>query len=316
MPILDAALAFALTMLVVATAATQILRVIQYYAEKRGSELREMLKKYFEQELESAVKKGLSRCGKTGIDLSDAIQGVKTAWHKADGDSLLGCDAEQKKKCVSVSTERITDWLQQSELGKTLVSQLGDESQKVFEEIAKRYEEIGRAFTESFRSHSRRWTTGIAFGVALIFNIDSITLLDSYLRRQETSRAVIAQAAAFAEGAKRLGDSSALPDGPGTATKTQADILAAARNQLDLLSSSGLPAGWDLFPYVCLDKRDSPACTGAIPRSIPARIPRWLVGILLTGLLAGLGSPFWYDAMTGLSRLAQQARTDDKKAKA
>lgn len=311
MPILDAALAFALTMLVVATAATQILRVGQYFLEKRGSELRKMLQKYFDQELDSAVKRGLSRCGKTDINLSDVIQEVKAAWHKADDTSLLGRDAEQKKKCVSVSTERITEWLKHSALGTKLVSQLGDESKKVFEEIAKRYEEIGQAFTQSFRSHSRRWTTGIALVLAIVFNIDSITLLDSYLRRQEISRAVIAQAAAFEEGAKKLSDSSDLDRSAHVlATKEQTELLTAARNQLALLSSSGLPVGWDLFPYVCLDKHDSPACMGALPRSIPARIPRWLVGILLTGLLAGLGSPFWYDAMTGLSRLAQKAGTD------
>jgi hypothetical protein len=39
MPILDAALAFALTMLAVATAATQIVRIIQHFTEKSGDDL-------------------------------------------------------------------------------------------------------------------------------------------------------------------------------------------------------------------------------------------------------------------------------------
>ncbi len=61
MPILDAAVAFALTMLAVATAATQIVQLIQYFAEKRGEELSKMLQDYFTQELETVVNRGLER---------------------------------------------------------------------------------------------------------------------------------------------------------------------------------------------------------------------------------------------------------------
>ena len=34
---------------------------------------------------------------------------------------------------------------------------------------------------------------------------------------------------------------------------------------------------------------------------------KWILGIVLTGLLAGLGSPFWYDAVAGLSRVVKNA---------
>ena len=36
----------------------------------------------------------------------------------------------------------------------------------------------------------------------------------------------------------------------------------------------------------------------------------WLFGCLLTACLAGLGTPFWYDAVSSLMTIAQRSRND------
>jgi len=61
MPILDAALAFALTMLVVATAVTQIVGLLRNTAKLRNAELQKMLPEYFNKELKPVVDRELNR---------------------------------------------------------------------------------------------------------------------------------------------------------------------------------------------------------------------------------------------------------------
>jgi hypothetical protein len=38
----------------------------------------------------------------------------------------------------------------------------------------------------------------------------------------------------------------------------------------------------------------------------------WILGILLTGVLAGLGAPFWYDTVVGISRIAERSSNAKK----
>jgi len=64
MPFLDAALAFALTMLVVATVVTQIVRLLKTTAKLRRKGLQDMLTVYFNNELNPVVKRELNRVNK------------------------------------------------------------------------------------------------------------------------------------------------------------------------------------------------------------------------------------------------------------
>jgi len=43
---------------------------------------------------------------------------------------------------------------------------------------------------------------------------------------------------------------------------------------------------------------------------------RWAIGIVLTALLAGLGAPFWYDAVSSISRVARASRAKEPKDEA
>ena len=38
----------------------------------------------------------------------------------------------------------------------------------------------------------------------------------------------------------------------------------------------------------------------------------WLLGVLLTAVLAGLGAPCWSDTASGIARLAQKTRSGKK----
>ena len=148
MPYLDAALAFALTMLVVATLVTQIVRVLKNTANVRRKGLEDMLKEYFKSEFEPVVQRELNRLTTTVsaqvfTDLNNVLKKF---------DASLQINKAVEEKLVDMSTDELTERLKRSDLGLKLLADLGDKAQAVFDELGKRYEVVGKKFTESFRS--------------------------------------------------------------------------------------------------------------------------------------------------------------------
>jgi hypothetical protein len=188
MPILDAALAFALTMLVVATVVTQIVRFMRNTAKLRNDELHKMLTEYFSKELKPVVQREVNKL-KKNISDDVAEELVKTA-DKLNTSELF--EKEELTKLIEVSTDKLTERLKESEFGQTLLTKLGDQAQATFDKLGRRYEVVGDKFTDTFRKKSRLWATCVALVLALVFNIDSIHILNSYIRNEGMRQIVIA----------------------------------------------------------------------------------------------------------------------------
>ncbi|MEI8383725.1 MAG: hypothetical protein WCJ09_26665, partial [Planctomycetota bacterium] len=77
-------------------------------------------------------------------------------------------------------------------------------------------------------------------------------------------------------------------------------FLGQVQNQLN---SSSFPIGQKYFPYYPYGSKHCPSW------GVRAR---WILGIVLTCLCAGLGTPFWYDLITSLSKLTSSSKKDDK----
>ena len=304
MPILDAALAFALTMLIISTVVSAFVGLIQYVAKLRRSEMKKMLEEYYKNELQPVIKREMVRL-KDVVDDTAAAGIEKLA--KETTTSTLFTDVDVNK-LVDASTADITERLKRSALGTELMIKLGDKADSVFDELGKRYEAIGEKFTLSFRNNSRWWASGVALILALVLNIDSIFIMDSYIKNQGLRDAVIAQRDTIEQNYKDLVSSfDAQKD-----TVTKADVEKAfseSQDQITTLTGIGLPLGWTYFPHVGI--KDSTA-EEYMSRNNTRGWTFWVLGILLTAGLAGLGGPFWYDAVGGVSRAADSARKEKK----
>jgi hypothetical protein len=318
MPYLDAALAFALTMLAVSTLVTQIVRLFRNTAKLRRQGLQDMLKDFFSNELQPVIQRELNRLKLTVGD--QVVNGIKETLAKFDASPQLTKAVEEK--LTDMTTEEIAERLKRTELGQRLLTDLGDKAQAVFDELGKRYEAAGRRATESFRSKSRWWSLGVGVIVAFALNIDSIFIANTYMKNEGMRQAVIAQKDSLEAGYTELEGKLEADEKKDSISKDEFDqAFQDAKAQLDIFTSAGFPIGYNYYPYVCLKEPETSICTErGMPASITVagrKIPlgdlNWFIGIILTSLLAGLGGPFWYDVVAGISRAVQSTRAAAKK---
>lgn len=303
MPYLDAALAFALTMLAVSTLVTQFVRFAQWCFSIRINVMNQMLLDYFQKELKPVVDREMNRLKDR---VSDEIANEIKEQSAKLGSNLPFTD-EELKKLTDVSTDELIERLKRSEMGTKLLQNLGDTAKDVFDELGKRFEVIGTKFTASFRENSRRWATGIALILAFALNIDSLFIANTYIKDEGVRQAIIAQKESLEEGYTTLADKLEQEQGKTEITKEEFEqAFSDTKAQLNIFTTAGFPIGPSFFPYACRNTPDSPACKD---RNNDTGIISWFFGCILTSLLAGLGGPFWYDVVAGISRTVQNVKS-------
>ena len=297
MPILDAALAFAITMLLVATAATQLVSVLVNTAELRCGHLQKMVSECFTKEIAPVLEREGQRLAKAVDEQAQAL--IARAAGKLEPSTLV--DTISKEQWTRISTEDFVEYLKRTEAGAEILEGLGDKAQEVFDQLGERYEAIGRRFSASFKKKSRLHSTWIALVLALVLNIDSVHIVSTYLENPAIRAQVVAQAdrVLSAHEARLAAAGHALQ--PGTAEALSAAV-AQSRRDIEGLRQSALPVGWTVFPHSELLPGEH---SGGADRGALAWLS-WVIGIVLTGLLAGLGSPFWYDTIRGIRRIADR----------
>jgi len=278
--------------------------------------MKEMLEDYYKKELQPVIKREMIRInGAANNALTTEVE--KLASEIKTSNLFVDVDLN---KLVEASTSEITERLKRSPLGTKLLTDLKTEADTIFDELGKRYEAIGDKFTASFRTKSRLWASGVALVLALVLNIDSIFIMDSYIKNQGLRDAVIAQRDSIERDYTDL--VSSLEGQDDTVTKQELeDAFSESQSQITTLTGIGFPIGWTYFPHVGWkinkakdnqtesdqDKIDQ-AAQEYQNKNNPRGWTFWVLGILLTAGLAGLGGSFWYDAVGGVSRAADIAR--------
>src|SRR5262245_84310 len=127
MPYLDAALAFALTMLAISTLVTWILRFGQWAARLRRTGMKQMLAEYFAKELKTVVERELDRLqsnAKAALVAQAEKLGVKDLY---TGDKAIITE-KQYQDMTELATGEMVEWLKRTDMGGQLLKELGDKA--------------------------------------------------------------------------------------------------------------------------------------------------------------------------------------------
>lgn len=295
MPLLDAALAFAITMLAVATVVTKIVELLPKLFLNRAAEFDRMLRDFGDNELKKIVERVSGTSPGVAKAVSDnAIQTIKT---EVDGTHLSNSD--------------LIDGLKQTALGKQLLA--APDASEIFDEISRRYAAVEQQFSEVFRKDARKVAMGVAFVLAVAFNIDSINILGSYISNPSLSAATAARSdsamADYTANLSKLKDENKNEELLKQFVESQKEL----QTELDRLNSGVFPFGWSYFPY-------GPNPPKPWSRTDPGfqtdpwwkawRVwGGWAIGVCFTAALAGLGAPFWFDVVRNITQLVQAGST-------
>lgn len=149
--------------------------------------------------------------------------------------------------------------------------------------------------TERFTLNTRWWTVGIAFALAVVLQIDSLSIL----KRLSTDSELRANLVASSQSTIRLADSliastvktSSAPGATRAPTQPAADSqIVLFRSIQDSITNQLNQAGFVFVP-------------DPYPGLRAYRSKRHIIGTLMTVLFLSLGGPFWFNVLRGLANL-------------
>lgn len=369
MELLDAALAFALTLAALATVVTVVMEIVLRSVLMRKKNLVELLGLLNdelpkgplgldEQERWTLVRKVIENPAE---GLSDRIPATlpkgKTAKQAIGEIDWRGLRRGVHDK---VSMEHVLRRFAELEKIEGMAKSAAGDLRNELYRLAGKFEEFGSSVSASFKRRAQIWS--IVFGVllAIAVNVDGMRIFEAYLAKPDLARTVIAredqflQAYETAEQRKRDifkqqeavreaktaldearkdygNESSQAQAAAATLSSEQAQladltqpdeirrIALDAQQQVKEIVALGIPIGGAYFPHCRLfgDNQLVTTCSGPLwPGDVgPAtwserfrflgHVVLWLVPVLVTGLLIGLGAPFWFDVAKRLAQVRE-----------
>jgi len=216
----------------------------------------------------------------------------------------------------------------------------------VLKDVAQKFEAFGKEASVYFEGRARLLSVVVAMLLAFLAHVDAVDLFRTYLRDPnarakviEQSEAVTAQHKAATEAAIAL--KAIDPNATLTPEEVKKQIetlkndwkeaIAKANSTVKQYADLGLPLGWtderierakmSHWAWTCRDpnKKEGEGfeslwkdCGKNLWRreiwvQVPTSPGSWFY-LFLGGLLVGLGAPFWYKAVTGLTNIRNGAR--------
>ncbi len=308
MVMLEAAMAFAVVMIVLSTLVTGVVEFIHQCLGTRAKHLKTMSQRFFQQVVWPRLGQRLQDDFK--IDLA----GAQAAFEKAMVSNPLADEAGTLGgKVDSLTPGAFVERLARTEVGQAIMKE-ADGAETILDDIvtdfAQQFDRYGRAASEFVASRARTMSLVVGCALAVIINVDAERLISALMKDPGLRSELIDQVeTANAENRKALDSLDAVIAQHAEGGPVDLDSLKAAREEFQLqvqeVHSIGLPIGWDYFPY-CQGGSKLPACDGSWLDNLQA-YPKWALMVLVAGLLVGLGGPFWYDVFKRLASIRELA---------
>ena len=363
--ILQSFLAFATTMLVLATLVTLILEIVARIFRRRYRIFTHLLRQLFKKELQPLIESNLkTRSGvasgtmapETRAQLDIFLDEIRNSpldpvedknpltWF---GGWLRWFGADRSEK---LTTEEFIRRFARSKIGREIYQQTTGRIDSLIDSLCLRYKELSDAMSEYIKNSSSILSMAVGIIIAFTINLEAYRLFNFYIHNPDVAAKVADNAAAYADAytdaQQRLNDALvALDRTNGADAESTADArqeIEAIRNRLEAvpgyvsaLKAEGIPIGLDYFPFcryrktIQKDGKDAYPCKDPdsryrlvastdSDRSLWPDYLLWIIKVIITGVLIGLGGPFWYDAVRGLARATQilRGRAEPQKAPA
>ncbi len=345
MQLLDAGIAFALTLAGLATVVSIIIEIIHRALGLRSKGLRAMLEQHFDDVIAPTIKTNVEEAIKDeNKDLAKELRDLREDLiKKMTTNPLVKLQklswlpdrvVNPLSRYTEVTALDFLNRIPETDVFKYIKLQGNLTIDARLKKFDKKYEEYEKAISNYFKRRAQFLSFVVGIALAIAVNIHGIRLFERYLNDPELTATVIAQTdnieLAIASAQKRQADKS-------DTEKNNIEEIKTALNQYNELmgnfSGLGLPIGWEFYPH-CPKDRDpatlknyDPQCrtvlsslaegaavkkSSIIPRIVKTALAdpwgflKWLFVVIITGTLIGLGGPFWFDVASKLGSIRRK----------
>jgi hypothetical protein len=260
---LQAALAFSLIMLVLATVVTLILETAYRALLTREKGFRIMMARLFDEVLKPRVAHLLR-----GVTLAQAREHFldTVTRNQAYGEEFNRVRGFiQPNQLASMTMMEFADRLADTAVGKAIARGGSEYVDNAINDLAQKFERFGAASSQRFQDHARFWCVLTSILLAFVANVDAVRVFQELLNDGELTSGIIAQyGAAVEDGAQRpqdlkeslelmteLRDQKVIDDSD---LKAFQDNIATAQLKVTELRDTGLPITVEAWPF----------CTGVL----------------------------------------------------
>ncbi len=304
MPLIEAFLALALTLLSLAMIATLIVELFHRIARTRAKNLRTMLEEFYDNAVEPRVKAELQKTAKKLEEHKTEFIDKLMSNPLIKGEKQAGLFESRLKDVVSLSTGDLFKKLANSDIGKKIKKKTEAEIDEAVDSLSRSYDEFGVAATDLFKRKAQIISLLVGILVAFFLNVNALSIFKSYLDDPQARAKAVAQAdAALETFTKRTDNISGFTD-----KKEIVDHVNTIKKEIEGLGDTGIPIGYskDKAPVSWFVK--DPDSDWKKKAQLCVGIVFWAVGVFITGLLIGLGGPFWFNVVRKLTDVLQVVR--------
>lgn len=238
------------------------------------------------------------------------------------------------RRFENLSKLQFVEQLPRTAFGQSLANKPREEIRSTLNKVVYEFDRFGASQTDFFRARAKILTTLIAMVIVVVGNFNAITLYTYLAKDPGASSAIsnIVQNNPEIVGQivdKKIAESRAA----GQEEAQVEDMVVAVAERFKDMQELGLPVGRAYFPY-CLNP-DAPGCeladgealktvkiplipyeSQAIPRMLTSEGFVWLIGMVATAGLIGLGAPFWFNLFKSLAGLVMRSQSFNASARA
>ena len=235
---------------------------------------------------------------------------AKCSLNESVDDFISLVDAKGEKEYIS--TNEIIRRIAETDIGKNISESLDGNADELIDEIATRYEELGSRYSENYRKYAGKWNMIFSILLAFALNINLVTIVQTIQLNPATQALIMEKAIAHSTQNSSGNDEAEIKNDEVEIEKEDIQQLLSEINNLNI------PYGWPKAPFQQNKGTEIEILEylNAFKTSIFLGIEEfslgwiiWIVTTLLTGLLIGLGAPFWFDVVKQLMSINRFAGT-------
>lgn len=327
---IEAALAFAVVMMLFSTAVTVIMEIAHKMLRIREKGLQRLVQSVYDDIVLPRLPRPDGDASTAGFVETVTRSRFLPVRESESMPKRLVSRTVNAQKLTDLTTLEFVERLAETPAGKRLFHEWqrrGEDYLNTFlGDLASKFEDYSRSSSEYFARRARLTSTVIAIVLAFSLNVNAVQIYESLLRDESLRQSLIERGEEVGKQMQAAEERLAAElkkEDVGEVTKEDIDdSIEELRRVLESVDSSGLPIGWDNFPWKSqADSGDEPApdvepdeakkgWIGWIGGALSASgiYVGWALSVLLAGLLIGLGGPFWFDVFKKLGALAGMVR--------